>query len=299
MGALEENEASAAADTVKPASTTEREQVSHLSIKPVGFGPAEVPFSFERREGRMGGALGTSLMAHGAMVLVYFLLVWFGPEPVRSALLPDRLSNIVWLVQPGPGGGGGGGNQMPDPPKKAELQGKEEVSVPAEVKPTPEPTPEPPPEQMTIPAQTVAAATSVSPGVIESSSDSLSTGSGPGTGGGSGTGSGLGPGRGGGTGGGVFRPGSGIEIPTLLAQVKPQYTADAMRAKVQGIVGLECVVESNGSVGRCEVTKSLDPTFGLDQEALKAARQWRFRPGTRFGEPVAVLVTIELTFTLR
>jgi TonB family protein len=52
-------------------------------------------------------------------------------------------------------------------------------------------------------------------------------------------------------------------------------------------------------VGKVDVVKSLDPTFGLDGEAVKAAKQWRFVPGTRFGEPVAVLVTIELTFTLR
>jgi outer membrane biosynthesis protein TonB len=45
--------------------------------------------------------------------------------------------------------------------------------------------------------------------------------------------------------------------------------------------------------------RSLDSTFGLDLEAMKAARNWRFRPGTRLGEPVSVLVTIELTFTLR
>jgi hypothetical protein len=45
--------------------------------------------------------------------------------------------------------------------------------------------------------------------------------------------------------------------------------------------------------------KSLDSSFGLDQEAVKAAKQWGFRAGSRFGEPVAVLVTIELTFTLR
>jgi TonB family protein len=213
--------------------------------------------------------------------------------------MPDRLAKIVWLAAPGPGGGGGGGNQMPDPPKQAEVPGKEEISVPPEVKPVPEPAKEPPPEQMTIPAETLAASTTFSPGVIESSSASQSTGSGVGTGGGSGTGSGLGAGQGGGTGGGVYRPGSGVEIPQLIAQVKPQYTADAMRAKVQGIVGLECVVERDGTVGRCDVTRSLDPTFGLDQEALRAARQWRFRPGTRFGEPVAVLVNIELTFTLR
>jgi TonB family protein len=285
---------------VKPVPKTDRAEVTnHLSIKPEGAGPVEVPFSFERREGRMGGAMGTSLMAHGGMLLAYLLVAWLAPEPVRNAILPDRLANIVWLAAPGPGGGGGGGNQMPEPPKPAEVKGKEEISVPAEVKPTPEPVPEPPPEPITIPAQTMAAAPVISPGVLDSNADSASTGSGPGTGGGSGTGSGLGPGRGGGTGGGVYRPGSGIENPTLLAQVKPQYTADAMRAKVQGVVGLECVVENTGSVGRCEVVRSLDPTFGLDQEALKAARQWRFRPGTRFGEPVAVLVTIELTFTLR
>ena len=38
---------------------------------------------------------------------------------------------------------------------------------------------------------------------------------------------------------------------------------------------------------------------GLDLEAMKAARQWRFRPGTRMGEPVSVLVIIQLDFTLR
>mgnify|MGYP000509655120 CR=1 FL=1 len=55
----------------------------------------------------------------------------------------------------------------------------------------------------------------------------------------------------------------------------------------------------DGSVGRVEVLKSLDGVFGLDQEAIKAVKQWRFVPGTRLGQPVAVLVGIELTFTLR
>ena len=81
--------------------------------------------------------------------------------------------------------------------------------------------------------------------------------------------------------------------------MKPQYTSDAMRAKIQGSVLLECVVRPDGSVGDIQIVRSLDPTFGLDQEAVKAARQWRFRPGMRLGEPVPVLVTIELTFTLR
>jgi protein TonB len=61
---------------------------------------------------------------------------------------------------------------------------------------------------------------------------------GTGTGIGPGSGSGLGPGYGGGTGGGAFRPGNGVELPKVLREVKPQYTAEAMRAKVQGVVWL-------------------------------------------------------------
>ncbi len=124
-------------------------------------------------------------------------------------------------------------------------------------------------------------------------------GSGDGTGIGPGQGAGLGPGQGGGTGGGVYRPGSGVEVPRPLRQVKPKYTAEAMRAKVQGSVWLEAVVLPDGTVGDVIVTKSLDAVFGLDEEAIRAARQWRFAPGTRFGEPVAVLVTLELFFNLR
>ena len=72
-----------------------------------------------------------------------------------------------------------------------------------------------------------------------------------------------------------------------------------MRAKVQGSVILECVVRADGSVGDVQVVRSLDPTFGLDQQAVAAAKKWTFVPGTRLGEPVPVLITIELTFTLR
>jgi TonB family protein len=233
----------------------------------------------------------------GIVLLVMAML----PKRVYQAVLPDRLADdIVWLSTPGPGGGGGGGNKMPDPPKKAELKGQEKISVPTPPEPKPEPPKvEPPPETLNIPAQTLAAAETITPGALTPSPDTASTGSGSGSGAGSGQGSGLGPGFGGGTGGGAYRPGNGVNLPQPLREVKPQYTADAMRAKVQGTVLLECVVLPDGTVGSVEVVRSLDSTFGLDQEAIKAAKQWRFRPGTRFGEPVAVLVTIELTFTLR
>lgn len=98
---------------------------------------------------------------------------------------------------------------------------------------------------------------------------------------------------------GVVRIGSpGVTIPRVLKEAKPQYTADAMRAKIQGSVVLECVVLTDGTVGDVKVIRSLDATNGLDEEAIKAAKQWKFAPGTRNGEPVPVMVSIELTFTL-
>jgi TonB family protein len=274
-----------------------------------------VSFSFEQQEKRLGGAIGASVMSHVAFLVLFLIVASLMPERVGQALLPDRLpEQIVWLAEPGPGGGGGGGgNQQKEPPKKVELPGKEKITVPAvkppslELNKPKEPEPEPQPE-LNIPAQTMAAAQTATPGTLESAAEST-TSQGAGTGGGAGTGtgsgigpgqgSGLGPGYGGGTGGGAYRPGNGVENPRLVREVKPSYTADAMRAKIQGVVWLECVVLPDGTVGEVRVIRSLDPTFGLDQEAIKAAKQWRFAPGTRFGEPVPVLITIELTFTLR
>lgn len=277
----------------------------HLSVRPEGDGPVEVRFLFEQPDAqRLGGALGVGAVAHVVLLILVVLVASLIPERVYEAVIPDRLSDqIVWLTDPGPGGGGGGGNEMPEPPKPAELPGEEAITVPTPPEPVPEPTPEPPPlvEPLNIAALTLASATTTSPGAVEAGpvSDSLSLGSGTGSGAGAGRGSGLGPGTGGGTGGGAFRPGNGVQPPRVLREVKPQYTAEAMRAKVQGRVMLECIVLPDGTVGNVEVLRSLDSVFGLDQEAIRAAKQWRFDPGTRFGEPVAVLVTIELTFTLR
>ena len=97
----------------------------------------------------------------------------------------------------------------------------------------------------------------------------------------------------------VYRPGNDVTWPVKLKEVRPQYTPDAMRAKVAGSVLLQCIVKVDGTVGDVQIIRSLDPTFGLDEEAVKAAKQWLFRPAIRMGEPVPVLVTIELTFTLR
>ena len=90
-----------------------------------------------------------------------------------------------------------------------------------------------------------------------------------------------------------------IVNPRILSAVNPQYTSEALDEKITGTVQLEIVVLPNGTVGDVRITRSLDPVFGLDAEAIKAARQWRFEPATRFGEPVASLNTIEMDFSLR
>jgi periplasmic protein TonB len=307
---MSQTHSTAVMSTTSQQSTTKREVATdHLSVRPEGAGPAEVHFLFEQQEKRLGGALGASVLSHVAFVLLALLIANLMPERVGQAILPDRTNeDIVWLAEPGPGGGGGGGNSMPEPPKKAELPGQDKITVPAvkPPEPIPDPTPpvdEPPPlePQMNIPAQTMAAAAEASPGVIDSNaaSDSVSTGSGSGTGAGAGQGSGVGEGTGGGTGGGAFRIGSGVESPRLIRSVRPNYTSEAMRAKVQGLVRLEGIVLPDGTVGDVRVLRSLDSVFGLDEEAIKAAKQFRFAPGTRFGQPVAVIVSFEIEFTLR
>jgi len=276
--------------------------------------PAEVRFLFQdAQKTRSAGAFAVSLAVHAG---VFGLAAWLALDPTVRNTAADALNNlndrIVWLDVPGPGGGGGGGgNQSPEPVKKVELKGKEKITVPVEKPPAMEQPKDKPPEEpvqnLTIPAQTLASADLASAGALEGvpSSDSLGlgrgggSGTGQGTGIGSGRGSGLGEGWGGGTGGGAYKPGNGVETPKLIREVKPQYTAQAMRAKIQGEVLLECIVQPDGSVGNIRVVRSLDGAFGLDQEAIKAARQWRFQPGTLKGQPVSVLVTIAIAFTLR
>ena len=242
-------------------------------------------------------AFGYSALMYGAIIAISLTIATLIPEEVYQAVLPDQVKDLVWVAMEGPGGGGGG-NSAPEPPRKIELPKPE---IPKPVIPTPEiPRLDTPPPSLEIPAQTLNAPTELIPGAPEAPPGPSGGGKGEGQGAGSGRGDGLGPGFGKGVGGGAYRPGNGVSVPRLLAEVRPKYTAEAMRARMQGIVRLECVVRSSGSVGECDVLKSLDGNnFGLDEQALLAARQWRFAPGTRLGEPVDVLVIIELTFALR
>jgi TonB family protein len=89
----------------------------------------------------------------------------------------------------------------------------------------------------------------------------------------------------------------GLTLPTIIHEVKAQYTDDAKKRKVHGEVELIEIVQTDGTVRDVKVVKSLDPD--LDAQAVAAAEQWRFNPGTKDGKPVDVQVNIEMTFTLK
>jgi TonB family protein len=97
----------------------------------------------------------------------------------------------------------------------------------------------------------------------------------------------------------VFKAGDGVSLPRVLTEVKPQYTKEAMNAKIQGTVAVRTLVLASGEVGDVEVVRSLDDKYGLDRNAVAAAKQWTFAPGKKDGKPVAVEVTIEMAFTLK
>jgi periplasmic protein TonB len=221
-----------------------------------------------------------------------------------------QLPRLVFLLQREPGGGGGGGgNRQLQPPSRAKAIGQDRLTVSVtkrvEVRSSRQDN-APPPPQVLLEAKPLAWGTAVMTGLPEASQSlPLSYGSGSGDGVGGGTGSGIGPGSGpgmgkgsgGGFGGGAYRLGSGITPPTLLKQVKPRYTASAMRQQIQGNVALEVVVSREGIPVAIRVTRSLDP--GLDEEAVIATREWRFTPA-RIGDiPVDVIVTILLDFNIR
>ena len=267
-------------------------------------------------------AMSTSL--HGIVVLGVALLTTVQLTTATedpAQLEPPVLARLVFVAEPGPGGGGGGGGlRQPAPPPKAERKGPSKVSSPVpprirprRIEPIRHPEPPKPLEHEPLPPifAPLAAARADSRDIrgllAEAARAPDPPSQGPGTGGGigsgggrgvgGGAGSGVGPGTGGGTGGGPYQPGSGITPPGLLHEVKPDYTEEARRRGVEGDVVLEIVVLSDGSVGTVRVLQSLG--FGLDDRAVRAVRQWRFRAAERRGTAVDVLVEVAVEFRLR
>ncbi|MFH1475008.1 MAG: energy transducer TonB [Chloroflexota bacterium] len=259
------------------------------------------------------------------------------PATLRETSAKVAPVRLVYLNLPGPGGGGGGGGLGQPQPAAAKLQGPTRTPSPvtihlgrpasqsiprvrpasqsippAPVEPTrkpgdapPPPLPINPPPPVVAPLVSLGADGQDVAGLIEGASTEESEGpgkgdgigTGEGTGLGEGTGPGIGPGSGGGAGGGPYRPGSGIEPPRLLREVKPRYTEMARRQGLEGEVVVEIVVQRDGRVGDVRVLQRLGA--GLDDRAVEAVRQWRFEPARRLGSPVDVLVEVAVEFRLR
>jgi TonB family protein len=134
-------------------------------------------------------------------------------------------------------------------------------------------------------------------------------GDGTGHGVGSGTGPGVGPGSGGGFGGGPYRPGGGakegpysvggtggVSAPICLIRPEPNYSDDARKARIQGAVVLDSIVQRDGSVDVQGVAHSLG--FGLDDAAREVLKKWKCNPGRLDGQAVATRVQIVINFHL-
>lgn len=249
-----------------------------------------------RSDSRLLGT-GLSIGAHAVLFGLFVFGAVYAPQRGETVSVAVAPFNLEFLNRPGVARGGGSGTaDSAEPPRRLEIP-----AARRDTSPVPTPSETPPVPTVTIPVATVNAVEML-PGSV---ADVIGTGPGRGRGPGAGTdgdGPGLGPGQKGGVGGGIHADGApGVTSPRLLKEIKPNYTADAVRRKVQGSVLLEAVVLPDGSVdpSRVRIVRSLDPISGLDQEAIVAVRGWHFRPGTFDGKPVAVRVLVDLTFTLR
>jgi TonB family protein len=96
---------------------------------------------------------------------------------------------------------------------------------------------------------------------------------------------------------GPFAVGDGVTAPVVIRKVNAEYTDPAHKARLQGSVLIRVIIDENGVPGNMEVLRPLG--MGLDEKAMAAVANWRFRAGERGGKPVAVIATVEVGFHLR
>jgi TonB family protein len=248
-------------------------------------------------------ALNTSLIA---------LLIWLGSWTAAHApeikqvvgLSVDISPYVLPPAKSVSGGGGGGGSHDLIPASKGALPkfAKTQIAPPTvlpmeQPKLAVAPTVVVPPEiklpqaaQMGDPLSKVLSAPSNGVGV------GGGIGSGSGGGVGSGRGPGVGPGWGGGIGGGAYHVGGGVSAPRIIYRIEPEFSEEARKNKMQGMVLLRVIIGTDGKAHDISVRRSLG--MGLDERAIDAVKQWRFEPGKKDGQPVPVEVSFEVSFHL-
>lgn len=96
--------------------------------------------------------------------------------------------------------------------------------------------------------------------------------------------------------GNVYKVGGGVSAPQLIYKVEPEYTEEARAAKLSGAVMLSIEVGPDGVAHNIEVTEGLG--LGLDQNAVAAVSQWKFKPAVADGQPVTVAAKVQVNFKL-
>ncbi|SNS83923.1 protein TonB [Granulicella rosea] len=242
-----------------------------------------------------------AVVINGSLLL---LAVWWGTKKIQSINKPVDPPTIIAMEDPPKAPpkavamGGGGGSAGPTPvvhgnPPKFE---KNPIVPPAT----------PPLEQPKIKIDpSINVQTDVKFAHVDTPAIGLPTsplvgvtsgGGGSGGGLGSGHGNGLGQGEGGNTGGGLERIGGGVSAPEVLFKPEPEFSEEARKAKVAGVVTLSIVVDANGTARNVKVVRALG--MGLDEKAVEAVKQYRFKPAMKAGKPVSVAMYVEVDFQI-
>jgi TonB family protein len=285
-----------------------KDRISPPKLPPLEITSKPVPISeitiYAGNEAKAGI---TSLLVHiGVIALLLFVA---SLRPVQD-MVKQQITGLEVDLRPyiatkkqATGGGGGGGARQPLDASKGKLpKPAPRQFTPPRVDPIPDPklpmTPSiiAPDDVPNIQANNFG--DPLSRLGIPSNGNGFGGGIGSGSGGGvgPGKGNGFGPGTGGGFGGGAYRIGGGVSAPSVLSKVEPEYSEEARKAKWQGTVVLQLVVDDQGRPQNLKVLRSLG--LGLDQKAIEAVEKWRFKPGMKDGKPVPVMATIEVNFRL-
>ena len=96
---------------------------------------------------------------------------------------------------------------------------------------------------------------------------------------------------------GPIHVGGDVSPPEKISAPQPQYTEIARKARIQGVVIVQAIIDKDGNVTNVKLLKGLP--MGLGEAALDAIKKWRFRPATLNGKPVAVYYNLTVNFQLQ
>ncbi len=236
-------------------------------------------------------------------VILGLLFFFWGAKAIHNNMVAKQME-VANLLTPPPMPvakttmGGGGGQRGPTPVTQGHLP----KFADTQITPPKAPPMEQPKIQMPDPTIEVqkdlkmANNTMANIGLPNSPLIGNSMGNGSGSGLGSGNGSGLGPGSGGNYGGGLRKIGGGVSSPELIYKVDPEFSEEARKAKFMGIVLVNLVVDQNGNPQNVHILRGVG--MGLDEKAVEAVKQYKFKPARENGKPVAVELNVEVNFQI-